>query len=298
MTERPILMKYLHALDYLRDLYQYRKSRDEGFSYQAWAEELGFKNRSFLRLIIMGQRPITGRSRDLLAAGLKLRGLERDYFETLISYGQSKTPEKKNALQAKLLTILRGYHDQTEVADAAELLANPHMPTLQVLLSFKDVLKTPEALAPLFSVSPETVGEWLETLQRLKLAEKSESGEWGSSHQILKVPDSLGHLPLQRYNSETLQKAAQAVHLPPETRRFRTLMMALSEADYQGFLTELNDFAVRLLNRYNHSELSERRLYQFTSALFPVFSPGTRVQMNSKQPRDPASASPAENLNI
>lgn len=285
MPAHPQVTKYLSATEFLADVYRARKQEEPDFSYQSWAQELRIKNRSFLRLIVTGQRPITATTRDLFVKGLGLKGFEKDYFETLIAYNQSSDPEKKDSLQARLFAILRVSQDRVEIADTAEFLANPALPVLQVLLSFRDVRKTPEALAPLFKSTPAEVKEWLETLGRLGLAEKSnDHAEWSAAHANFKVPDSLGLLPLQRYNAESLRRAAQAVHLPPSQRRFRSLLIPLSEADYTSFLLELNELATRLLSRYNPSELADRRLYEFTTALVPALPAEPRVQMNSIAP--------------
>lgn len=49
------ITNYINAQQFLTDYYHKRKNENPTFSYGTWAEELGLKNRSLLRMMVIGR---------------------------------------------------------------------------------------------------------------------------------------------------------------------------------------------------------------------------------------------------
>ncbi|MEN0059555.1 MAG: hypothetical protein AAGB31_12020, partial [Bdellovibrio sp.] len=55
-SENPCIYNHSNSRDYLLAYYKHKKEMLPGFSYEAWAQELGYKSRSYLKMIVSGER--------------------------------------------------------------------------------------------------------------------------------------------------------------------------------------------------------------------------------------------------
>lgn len=286
----PSPTSYLDLHQYLKDVYNHRKNLDNTFSYQTWAEELGLKSRSSLRLVILGQKPLTLSLSQTLAAALNLSALEREYFLLMTAHHLETEPEKRKARMRHMLDLLKYINGRVECSDLDDFLADTHIPPLQVLLSFEDLSRTPESISRLLQKDLSLIETWLQTLQNLKLAHfNPETQSWEALHNSFKISERLGNNTLQNYHAAVLRESAEAIHLPVHTRRFRTLLMALNESQYTEFCQKLDESLSSLLSQYASSEFQGKKLYRYTMALTPLSSVSSEEHENEKLPRNEAT---------
>lgn len=270
-TSKPELHNYLDIHDYLKDLYTYRKKSETGFSYESWAQELGFHNRSFLRQVIVGRRSLTEATIQVLCERLNLNSIDREYFHLLVLYSRARSPEQRNLYGRKLRQLIRNGYEQAEVADFQEFISTPLVPQVQMLLSFEDTEKTPQGLARLLGRPHHDVQDALQTLHSIRMAEETD-GTWVSRQRALKVSDRLGNRALQSFHEQCLLEAARAKELPVADRRYRTLLVSLNEEEKEKFLQELEVFVKQTLSQYDPREFAGRKLFQINVNLHAVAS--------------------------
>lgn len=260
-TAKPALHDYLDIHDYLKDLYAYRKRTEEGFSYESWAQELGFHNRSFLRQVIVGRRSLTEDTIKILCERLNLGPVDREYFHLLVLYSRARSPEQRNLYGRKLRQLIRAGYEQTEVADFQEFVSDPLVPQVQMLLSFEDVGKTADRLADILGRPVGAVADALSSLRSIRMAEEVD-GVWQSRQRALKVPDRLGHRALLDFHGQCLTAAIGARALPVEDRRYRALLVSMNEEEKEKFLQDIETFVKQTLSQYDPREFGGRKLYQ------------------------------------
>lgn len=83
-VSKPDIFNYKDPHEYLRDIYQYKKTANPSFSARAWAKKMGFSNDSLLSLLLNAKRPIRIQHMDHLMRGLDLDKTETGYFESLV----------------------------------------------------------------------------------------------------------------------------------------------------------------------------------------------------------------------
>lgn len=269
---KPEIKKYLDVLKYLQDFYSYRKSQNRAFSYDVWAKQLGVSDKSYIRLLVLGKRPINPKVAAALCSNLELPPEEEVYFLNLIQYTQAKTREHKDLFGKKLVSLLRNELDRLEIQAHYEFLSNPILPRLQVMLSFKDISQSASNLAWLLGVKTEEADKGLEKLLQLGLVEKKNDG-YSAVKKSFKVPDHFGHLGLDAFYRRNLEEAQNAIDLPKEERRFKSLFLPLNPDEFGEFLSNLQVFVNEQLFKFNADEYSGRRLYQAHFNLIPVTSP-------------------------
>lgn len=270
MLKKPNLLEYLSVHHYLNDLYKYRKQTEVSFSYDLWAQELDFKNRSFLRQIVTGRRGLTSDTARQLALRLNFQGVERQYFDLLVQYSRARSIERQSALGRELMNLLKSEHSQQEIEDYCEFVSETLYPKLQTLLSFKDVRKTPEDLAPLLRKSPEEINKALRVLEKIKLATQEPNQEWKSVPKSFKVPEAIGDRNLLEYHALSLREAIEARSLPKDQRRYLSLILPLNQQDFAEFWEEFNKFKKDMIRKFDVEDLRNRQLFQMNLNIYAV----------------------------
>lgn len=262
----PKVQNYLDARQFLQDIYAYYKAENSGFSYKAWAEAMGLKNKSYLRFAVLGQRGLSPELVQRLSDFLQLDATDKEYFTLLTIYTQSDQPEQKKILARKLTHYLRDETKMDEIRPAHGVLANPLALTIRNILSFSDIPRTSEFLMSLLSISKEEIMAALELLQREELV--NFNGEyWNATQNNIKVSNLSSGETLE-YHRQCLLKAIEAQSKPVDERHFRSVGLAMSKEEYQDYLQDLDQFVKSTFGKYNQEELINRRVYQINFNLF------------------------------
>lgn len=267
--EKPLLRDYTSASQYLQDYYLYRKNLNVGFSYQQWSKEIGIPNRSYLRLITAGHRPLNESLLRKLLPSLGLSVADQTYFQVLVQYTQSKTQEQRRVFGLELAKLLGSEVEQAEIVGHFQFLSNPLMPKLQTLLGFADFPKSISQIAGALELPECDVQQALMQLESMGLAKKeSESSGWIASQRSWKVSDQFKDLGLKEFYRLTFKKAESAIDLPIAERRFRSLFVAMNADEYQEFLGDFEIFVREQLRKRNVDTITNRRLYQLNFNFF------------------------------
>lgn len=234
---KPNIGDYINIFQFLQDFYVYRKKKEPGFSYATWSKELGIKNKSYLRFVILGKRPISTNMAKTLKESLGFEPKEKKIFDVLSLYTQSKSDEERKLIGKELIKLLRKMPHQEEIETHHEMLMNPLSMMIRTLLTFKDLKKTPDQLADMLDTPLSEVTDSLEVLQRLGLIELKD-GSYVSRQNNLKIPDSFNNLGLETFHKKSFQAAAASMNLPKDTRRFRSWFVALDEEKLLQFISQ------------------------------------------------------------
>jgi uncharacterized protein (TIGR02147 family) len=284
----PRLHTFLDARAYLGAVYEWRSGQSRQFSYSRWAQELGFKSRSFVRMVVVGHRRITENSIPIFVKGLKLNSRDAEYFAALVRLTQAESLASRE-YHAMEVTRLRA-HARTStpetrvVTDHYHFLSSHHGPKLQTLLSLRDLSKTPEVLAKLLDITEPKVMDLLETLERIDLARKSTNypNQWEATSDNFEVKPLLGDLALQSFHRKSLEEAVRAMDQPRNTRRYHSVLVVLSEQDYERIALEVQETLDRLLSSCQSNLGENRRLYQLNASLIPVSQPISRTELKTQ----------------
>lgn len=282
---KPEVKKYLNVFQYLQDFYQFKKDQDQQFSYEVWAKELGASDKSYVRLIVIGKRPLNDKMAAAFVKNLSLTFDEQKYFLTLIQYTQSKSHEHKDLFGKKLVALLKSELDQLEIKSHYDFLSNPLLPRLQVFLGFRDLDQSPKNLAWLLRVTPDEIKEGLDTLLELKLIEKTDTG-YKPLKKSFKVPDGFGDIGLEAFYNKNLEEAQAAIQLPKEERRFKSLFLPLNKTEFEDYLNNMQSFVNEQLFKFNPDEYKDRRLYQVHFNIIPVSAKQDVASLNEDESID------------
>jgi uncharacterized protein (TIGR02147 family) len=294
----PSICDFLDYREYLKCIYEWRKQSSSGFSYSLWADELGFKSRSFIRLIVTGKRAMTSNTVLQFLRSLKLKQTEADYFELLVKFNQSIDHHARKHYEKQILkfrsTRLSRSGMHSDVLDHYRFLSSYLGPRIQVLLSLDDIEKTSQHFASLLGTKVQAVEEILETLERIGMAEKvptERSFEWKSTTGTFEVRDHLGDVALQSFHRKSLEEAIMAMDTDTSLRKYQSIIVPLSSDEFSEVNQQLYSDLMAVLEKYKSDEGSGRRLYQINLNLIPtttiISDTGTSPRRVSEEVRDP-----------
>lgn len=267
--KQPLLTDYLSSVQYLRDLYRFRKHENSGFSFDSWAAEMGYKSRSYLKMLLSEERNITPQFIEAFARQMIFDESQLRYFSLITNYSQAENPEEKQFYLDKIFEFRGQLKDKQQVPDYHDFLSSPLVPKVFILLSFTDVNKDAASLAALLNCDIGAVENALLRLQKLQLAQP-DSGAWISSQKSFKIPKNPGCKTMENYHNQCLHEAIEAQGAPLDLRRFRSIMLPLSAEDYTSLLDEVQALVTKAVAKYDSDTLNGKRLYKMNLNLFPV----------------------------
>lgn len=268
------VFQFLDPYMVLQNYYQTRKKYEMDFSYAIWGEELGLKSSSTLRLMVLGKKRLSmGVAEKFVQRHLK-NTTEQNYFRLLVMYAHAGTTQEKNAAWGALSKILSERIEQKEAADYFTYVSDVLCPKIMTMLSFDDLAWTEKNLAQALGVDEAQLVEHLAKLEKsgMILKEVMASGEaaWKSAQRLTLVSDKLGDVALRAYHNACLDEAKDAQNITPEKRRYKSLLLPLSEEEFQSLTTELNSFTKQLITKYQSDKYVGRKLYKMNINYFPV----------------------------
>lgn len=264
------IFDYDQPLSLLQKLLEIEKKRNPSFTYEKWSYCFGFRSRSFLKLVVSGQRRITSKFIEKFSSVYKLTDYEKEYFHFLILLDQSKDPNEKKLFHNTLLEIRIKAQLIKKEFDQKLFLFNPIIPHLQTLLTFNDLQKTPANIAFLLGVSEKVVIEILVELEKLGVVEKESKTTWKSKYDFFRVKQEAGANYLREYHVYSLEQAIKAQKLPFNLRRFKSFLVALDQAEFEEIISQFQDFINKSLMKYGGNQLKSKRLFKINFNLYPV----------------------------
>jgi len=265
---RPELRSYLDVRQFLTDYYEQEKTLNKSFSYEAWSRQLGLKSKSTLRFALLGERSISEELTQKFCDYFDFSDGEKEYFTFLVLYTQCENPEQKKFYGQKLTAFLRQEINTHVASPSMKFLADPIQLVLRNLLSFDDLVKTPENLAPILGKSPQEIEDLLSNLEKEGLAIQ-DSGRWKAAHKNIRFANQEHETALAEYHRMSLLKAIEMQKSALKERSYRSLNLALSPEEYESYQRDLNEFVKMLFAKYNTDLLADRRIYQMNFNLFP-----------------------------
>src|SRR4051812_39858352 len=94
---------YENFRKYLSDFYDSKKAIDKKFSFRYFARSAGLASPSSLKRVIDGERNLTDEAVEKFAIALGLNKEEKEFFEKLVRFNQTKSSEEKQLLARGLM---------------------------------------------------------------------------------------------------------------------------------------------------------------------------------------------------
>jgi uncharacterized protein (TIGR02147 family) len=242
---------YFDYRDYLRDVYDYLKGRRYGYSYRAFSQEAGISSHNFLPRIIRSDRNLSEEFIPVLAAYLKLSEKEKKYFETLVSFNNSKKPLIKEKYLKQLLA-LRVVNEEYRIEDKKlRFFEKWYYPVIRELVAICDFKEDYNLLARhcIPRITPVQAKGAVAFLVKNGFIKKRNDGRYSVTEAIIATEPEIDSAIIPKYHRITLQQCAEAVDtLKKEDRNFSSSTLRVSKEVYEEIKKEIFNFRKRLLS--------------------------------------------------
>lgn len=273
-SEEPPEVRIFDFLDYHAYLAAWvadRKRRTPSFSFQWLANRCGFKSRSFLRLVSLGERDLSEAYALKLAKAMDLSEKEREYFLSLIALDTAETSEQRELHHQRLAR-----------------LAPPAPPRILSSAEF-DLFRNWWTI-PLWEAASSNAwsGDWALLGSRLEPPISAAQAEEGVANLVsqgflelvdgkyvrrevnLATREELRSAMIRKYQFETLDLARRALErIAAEERQITTLALGLDERGMADILERMKAFradVIAIAARTEHSD----RMMQLNIQFFPT----------------------------
>ncbi len=264
------IFEYLDYRSFLQDYYAEQKAKNPSFSYATWSETAGISSRSFLRLIVVGKRPLTPKTLPIVTNSLKIGVREKKFFIKLVNFTLAADLDQR---EAYLRELNRYKNDKmARIFDSYNYLSSHWCPKIHVLLTLDDIDKSAESLAQMTKLSVSKLKQLLGILNKAGIASVTDDGQWYAKDTNFIIPDELNNLAIQSFHQNSLEMAKQAIAYDPSSRQFQSIFMALSQDEYKELCSKIDELTTGLLKQFASSKGRNRKLYQLNTNLIPVTS--------------------------
>ena len=263
---------YDNYRDFLKAAYADLKSRQASFSFRYFSRMAGFKSSSVLKLVMDGKRNLSAEAAAKFARALKLNKEETFFFRPLVALNQAKTLEERR-LHAESLIHSRTMRQLYPLAVSQfHYYQYWYYVPVRELVGLPGFQEDPAWIARTISpaITPAEAAEALETLLKLRLVRREESGRLVQTAENVSTGDEVNSTAIHLWHMEMLKRAAESV----DRHRFEDIdISAVTVGVAPDTVPRLNQM-IAAMRKAILEECSKdpapQRVYQVSIQMFPL----------------------------
>jgi uncharacterized protein (TIGR02147 family) len=245
---------------FVEAIYRELKALDKDYSYTQFTELLGFGKCNAMYLLVNGFRPLTKKAGDRLVEGLGLSSKRRRYFQALVGAGTAKTAADQQKWVQALIDLKRESAVDELDQDQIEFFSNWHHAVILETLGLSAASDDPEWLQqniwPRLAVG--VIEESIQFLLRAGYVKKDRSiGRLVPVGDVVTARKVYG-MAMVSYHQQLLDIGKRAI-IEKEVgeRDITSLTLAVSSADYESIVTQINALREKLTDMARSTKESD-----------------------------------------
>jgi uncharacterized protein (TIGR02147 family) len=268
----PDVFAYLDYRAYLRDYYLQRKA-SAGLSYRGFSRRARLRSPNYLKLVIDGDRNLTGAMIQRFAHACGLQGKAAEFFGALVRFGQARTPDERAAYYQGLRRFAR-YRKAHRLDGAQEAFHSTwYLPAIRELCATLGFREDPTWIASTLMppIRPEQAESALELLLELGLLERDAAGALRQREAVVSTgSDRVRSLHLRTFHRKMLELAASSLdRLPPMRRDISALTLRLGPNGIAVLKRRMQELRRELLD-LAESETATTQVVHVGLQVFPL----------------------------
>ena len=266
------VFEYLDYRAFLRDYYNARKAKARGFSYRSFARRAGLKSPNYLKLVIDGERNLSGTMAERFGATCGLSDDELRYFSDLVAFNQAEAVSERNKYYARLTGFQRYRQAHRLDVTHAAYYSTWYMPAIRELVLREDFREDPEWLAQELvpAITRAEATQALETLFDLGLLVRGADGKITQADPLLSTGPETRGLHIANYHRGMMQRAVESIDLVPAAERdISSLTLCVGKNGLRAFKERIQRFRKELLE-LSALEDDPEQVVQLNFQLFPL----------------------------
>lgn len=241
---------YYDYREFLREVFEFRKARDEGFSHRKFLAAAQIPGSAYLVRVLKSNRKLNRKYVPHFCRALGLSAREEKYFAVLVDYGNEKRHEAKHLLLKDLLKMRAAEPEHSLRDTRLKFFRRWYYPVVREIISLMEFRGDFNQMArmivpPITAVQAENAVKFLE---KNGFVSRDDGGRYVLSEAFVTSGDVMNSTVLDQYHRANLALNCDALDLvPPDLRSASSLTLTLSEANFDRVRKEIRDFRAHLL---------------------------------------------------
>lgn len=266
------IYNYLEPANYLNDRLAILKEEIPGFSLRAWAKHLGMKSHGPLHAILKKQRKIPKKLVPILIKSLKLEKNEEKYFELLVDFQRSKTPQEKEFYLNKLKDLSPKPLREINDLEAYKYITDPIHIIIAELTQLKGFKHDPVWIKQHFRINQNLrdIENILARLEKLGVIEKAGNKTIKPVKHIY-TKFEIESADIQNYHKLCSQMAIDQISKQDVSdKEFNAIAFNIKKKDLPKMKEEIREFINNLVKNYEAPAHQGDSTYQLNAQLFEL----------------------------
>lgn len=268
---KPDIFEYLSYREYMRDFYLKAKEHTRSMSFRKLSKQSGFSSPNFYKLVMDGQRNLSGEAAERVAEALGLTNDETSFFIALVDFDQAENRTKKNE-SFERISASRHFRKAGRIEpDFFEYLSHWYYPTIREMTARHDFRLDAGWISGQLDpeIPIEDVERALEVLLRLGfIVENDEGVRRGDAS--LTTGHEVNSLAIVNYHHQMIERGAESIErVPREFRDISALTMCVRPEQVPELKRRVHAFRETLMALTDPIE-DPTTVYQLNVQLFPL----------------------------
>ena len=282
--DSPDIFTYYDYRKYLDDLVAYERKRTPVFSNRYIVQKAGFKSPTALKHVIDGKRNLSLESANRFATALKIEGIKRHYFLTLVLFNQTTSLEEREKYLNELLELKRTDSPSRLNEDKYDVFAKWYHLAIRELVELPDYKNSSKWIGRVLSpqIGASDAADSMNLLKRLGLVEKQECA-YRSIDKTLATDERVRSVKVVEYHRQMIQLGAESMtRFSCEEREVSGTTLRIKQEDAKLIVTMLRELRKKVLTLAANSENADQ-IYQLNFQLFPLVHTDRKLRANDER---------------
>jgi len=267
----PDIFTYYDYRKYLQDLVAHERKRTPVFTNRYIVQKAGFKSPTALKHVIDGKRNLSLESANKFASALKIEGIKRHYFLTLVLFNQTGSLEEREKYLNELLELKRADNPSRIDEEKYDIFSRWYHLAIRELVELPDYKNSSKWISRVLNphISTQEALDSMHLLKRLGLIEKND-GVYHSVNKTLATDECVRSVKVVEFHRQMIQLGSESMtRFPSDEREVSGTTLRIKKEDAKSIIAMLRDLRRKALTLASNSEGADQ-IYQLNFQLFPL----------------------------
>lgn len=266
--------------EFLKASYEQKKANNPSFSESAFVRRAGLSrnSRGYFKMIVQGKRNLTPATIRAFSDALALDSKESIYFENLVLFNQATKAKDRDYYFQRLMAASEG--NRTKPIHFLEsqysFYSRWYIVAVRELVGLSAFDENPAWIAAMLrnKITKAEAAEALVHLERLELIKRNAEGRLVQSEPLMKFPGNKLNLTIQKFHSEMLDRAKEALAEDDyEERRASCLTLSCGRDKLPELIKMVDQFRHEMNLRFGADAAPADTVFQVGFQIFQLTPP-------------------------
>jgi uncharacterized protein (TIGR02147 family) len=234
-------------------------------------QKAGFKSPTALKHVIDGKRNLSLESANKFASALKIEGIRRHYFLTLVLFNQTDLLSEREKYLNELVELKRSENPSMLEEEKYDVLSKWYHLVVREIVDLPDFKNSMKWISRIFcpQITVQDAADSLQLLKTLGLVERID-GKLCQSEKTLETDERVKSVKVAEYHRQMIQLGAESItRFTSGERDISGTTLRISRNDVDTVKVLLKEFRRKLLNLAVNSPDADQ-IYQLNFQFFPL----------------------------